>query len=178
MEKKLLVISMLVIVGSLSIAGCTINLNTPSSPASPTPTPTPQTTIMQAASSDPNLSTFVSLLQRGNFTGVLSEPGNYTVFAPTNAAFSQINASNLDELQSNLPALDQLLLNHIVGTRLTTNDFQGSGTMTMLTGSPLSYSTAGTTVRIGTATIVSTGIETSNGVLYEIDNVLVPSVGG
>jgi hypothetical protein len=48
MEKKLLAISMLVIVGSLSIAGCTINLNTPSSPtATPTPTPSGHNAVLE-----------------------------------------------------------------------------------------------------------------------------------
>jgi uncharacterized surface protein with fasciclin (FAS1) repeats len=118
------------------------------------------------------------MLGKGNLTEVLSEPGNFTVFAPTNAAFSQINASNLDALQNNQPALQGLLLYHIVPTAITTNELQGSGTMTTVSGSSLPYAPEGTTVRIGSATIVSGGIRTSNGVLYEIDSVLIPPAGG
>jgi hypothetical protein len=45
-------------------------------------------TIAVIAQGNANLSTLVSALVRADLVTVLNNPGNYTVFAPTNAAFS------------------------------------------------------------------------------------------
>ncbi len=72
----------------------------------------------------------VSLLKKANLTDVLSGPGNYTVFAPDNAAFAKVNASTLANLQNNSTALTNLLLYHVIPTKLSfENNFTGSGTI-------------------------------------------------
>jgi uncharacterized surface protein with fasciclin (FAS1) repeats len=170
------IIVLSLVVASLSVAGCTssTNSNQTASSASNTATPPlPQTSIMEAASSDASLTTFVSLLGRANLTEALSEPGNYTVFAPTNAAFSHLNTSTLDALQSNPTALKGLLLYHIIPAALPISEFQGSGKITTVSGLLIPYSVEGATVRIGNATI-GNAIETHNGILYKINGVLVP----
>jgi len=60
------------------------------------------------------LTTLVSLLKKANLTDVLSGPGNFTVFAPDNAAFAKVNASTLANLQNNSTALTNLLLYHVI----------------------------------------------------------------
>jgi uncharacterized surface protein with fasciclin (FAS1) repeats len=177
MITRLAAIIALGIIASVSVAGCTVNTTA----TSPTPTPLQDThgrTITQVASDDESLTTFVSLMQRANLTDVLDGPGNFTVFAPTNAAFDKINEATISELQSDPTALKNVSLYHIIPERLTTTDFrQDGGTVTTVSGLALPYETNSTTVRIDGATIIGADIGTSNGVLHKIDSVLIPPSG-
>jgi len=139
-----------------------------------TATAKPTQTIAQIAESNTNFTTLVSLLKTANLTNVLSGPGNYTVFAPDNAAFAKVNASTLANLQKNKTALTNLLLYHIVPAKLLANNFTGSGTLTTLNGLSLPYSVSGTTIMVGNATITKKDINATNGVIDEIDTVLTP----
>jgi len=171
------IIVLLLVVASLSISGCTFNYNAPASSATPTaaPTTTPRT-MAQIVSSDPSLSTFASLLNKANMTGVLNGPGNFTVFAPDNAAFSKVSASTLASWESNIPTLRNVLWYHVVPKKLLSNDFTGSGTLTTVLGpnATLPYSVTGTTLKIGNATVTQADMNATNGVVYKIDTVQIP----
>lgn len=56
-------------------------------------TPVKDMTIAQYASSDANFSTPVQALSKANLVNVLDGEGNFTVFAPTNEAFSNCSQS-------------------------------------------------------------------------------------
>ena len=64
----------------------------------PPPTPPVPPNIVQLAESVPDLSTLVEALKAGNLTGTLSGPGPFTVFAPTNEAFSALPPTVLRSL--------------------------------------------------------------------------------
>ncbi len=90
------------------------------------PENTPET-ITELAVATPNLSSLVAALQKANLAQTLDDPGNYTVFAPTNAAFdaflSANNFASLDDVP--VDVLTQVLLNHVIdgevkSTALTT----------------------------------------------------------
>ncbi len=139
-----------------------------------TATAKPTQTIAQIAENNTNLTTLVSLLKKANLTSVLSGPGNFTVFAPDNAAFAKVNASTLANLQNNSTALQSLLLYHVIPTKLLKSNFTGSGTLTTLNGLSLPYSVNGTTLMVGNATVTKADINATNGVIHVIDSVLVP----
>jgi transforming growth factor-beta-induced protein len=142
-----------------------------------TATAKPTQTIAQIVESNANFTKLVSLLKKANITTVLSGPGNYTFFAPDNAAFAKVNASTLANLQNNKTALTNLLLYHVVPTKLLANNFTGSGTLTTLNGLSLPYSVSGTTIMVGNATVTKKDINATNGVIDEINTVLVPPSG-
>jgi transforming growth factor-beta-induced protein len=144
-----------------------------------TATAKPTQTIAQIAENNKNLTTLVSLLNKTNennvtLTDVLNGPGNYTVFAPDNAAFAKVNASTLADLQKNTTALTTLLSYHVVPTKLLANNFTGSGTLTTLNLLSLPYSVNGTTIQVGNATVTKADINATNGVIHVIDGVLIP----
>ena len=132
------------------------------------------TTIAQIAENNKNLTTLVSLLKKANLTNVLSGPGNFTVFAPDNAAFAKVNASTLADLQNNSTALTNLLLYHVIPAKLLENNFTGSGTLTTVNGLSLPYSVNGTTLMVGNATVTKADINATNGVIDVINGVLIP----
>merc|ERR1712002_1148481 len=75
---------------------------------------TPEKTIAEVASSDPRFSTLVDVLTKADLASVLTTPGPFTVFAPTNDAFAKVPAAALDSLLSDTDALAKVLLRHVV----------------------------------------------------------------
>jgi uncharacterized surface protein with fasciclin (FAS1) repeats len=161
------------VVVSLSVAGCTVNFNAPAPTATPTATPG---NIAQIVSSDWSLSSFAEFLNKANLTGVLDGPGNFTVFAPDDTAFTNVHVSTLVDWESNTTALRTVLLYHIIPMTLPSNVFTGSGTLTTLLGPSvlLPYSVTGTTLKVGDATVTKADINATNGVIHKIDTVLIP----
>jgi uncharacterized surface protein with fasciclin (FAS1) repeats len=144
-----------------------------------TATAQPKQTIAQTLANNKSLTTLVNLLNKTNvnnetLTDVLNGPGNYTVFAPDNAAFAKVNASTLADLQNNTTALTQLLSYHVVPTKLLANNFTGSGTLMTLNGLSLPFSVSGTTIQVGNATVTEADINATNGVIHVINGVLMP----
>jgi uncharacterized surface protein with fasciclin (FAS1) repeats len=137
----------------------------------------PTNTITQTAASTPDLSQLVSFLKQANLTDTLNnKTKNYTVLAPTNAAFAQLNKTTptIADLQNNTPLLKTILLNHVIENKV---NFTKNGTVTTLAGNSISYTVNGTKVTFGgpyNATLTGTNITTSNGAVYEISSVLVP----
>jgi len=135
----------------------------------------PTNTITQTAASTPDLSTLVGLLKDANLTETLNNTTvNYTVLAPTNAAFAKLNNTTIANLKNNTPELTQVLLNHVILGKV---NFTKNGTVTTLAGNSISYTVNGTKVAFTSpynATITLANINTTNGVVDEISSVLVP----
>ena len=83
-----------------------------------------QKTIVQLASNDPALSTFVTALKAANLTETLSGAGSFTVFAPTNKAFSNIPKATLAHLldPANVRELVDLLEYHVLTMTLQSKE--------------------------------------------------------
>jgi PGF-CTERM protein len=135
-------------------------------------------TIAQIVANNTNESILLSLLKKANLTDVLNGTGNFTVFAPDNAAFNKVNASTLADLQNNTTALTRVLEYHVIPTKLLSNSFTGNGTLTTLNGLSLPYSVNGTKVTLGsgnnTATVTKADINATNGEIHIVDGVLIP----
>jgi PGF-CTERM protein len=132
--------------------------------------------LLQILASNANFATFVRLLNKTNETReILIGPGNYTVFAPTNAAFAKLSNTTLADLTNNTTALEGVLRYHIVPMRISPGDFVGNGTiLTLQNGSRLAYSVDGTTVKVNDAVVNTKEINATNGVIYAIDTVEMP----
>src|ERR1700721_667935 len=77
-----------------------------------------QDPVATAASNNPMLSTLTAALSGKLNAGVnlvdTLNSGQYTVFAPTNAAFDKLPASTIDELKTNADMLKNILTFHVV----------------------------------------------------------------
>ncbi|WP_282161143.1 fasciclin domain-containing protein [Ulvibacterium marinum] len=80
--------------------------------------------IVELAVATPDLSILVEALQRANLTDELEASGSFTVLAPTNAAFNTFLGQNNFTSVQDVPvgALTQILLNHVIGTELSSSD--------------------------------------------------------
>ncbi|HEX7515378.1 MAG TPA: fasciclin domain-containing protein [archaeon] len=182
MVSKKLFSAVLAILVVLSIVGPTVafaqtgNAVTTNATVNATKTATAKATqtLAQTIANNTNLTNFTSLLKKANLTNLLNGPGNYTVFAPDNAAFSKVDASTLARWQNNTTELQNVLYYHIVPTKLLSNNFTGSGTLSTVNGYSLPYSVTDTALKVDNATVTKADINATNGVIHVIDSVMIP----
>jgi uncharacterized surface protein with fasciclin (FAS1) repeats len=113
---------------------------------------------------------FVRAVDAAGMTEVLSGPGPYTLFAPTDRA---VAASNLGRLDGE--DLQRVLAYHIVPGLLTDDFLEGIDVNhTTLLGSSVNTDGTGAALTVNGAGVVRANLPASNGVVYSIDRVLAP----
>lgn len=152
-------------------------------------------TIADIASANADFSTLVTALNRTGLTSVLDGSGQFTVFAPTNAAFQSfftslgagVTVNNVDE-----NVLKSILLNHVIGTEINSSAIPESTYVSTL--SPFSSAAnaptismfvqkSGATVTInggvsnGGAVVSTADVDASNGVIHIVNSVIkIPTI--
>jgi uncharacterized surface protein with fasciclin (FAS1) repeats len=134
------------------------------------------TSIAEIAAADPNFSTLVAALNAAGLTETLAGEGNFTVFAPTNDAFAALPEGTLDALLADPQGmLTNILLYHVVGSEARAADVVNMSGVETLNGQAVAITVEDGVVKLNDlATVVSTDIEASNGIIHVIDSVLVP----
>lgn len=116
-----------------------------------------------------------------DFVGALKGDGNLTLFAPTNAAFLALLEDNAE--WNSLEDIDVSLLNDVLSYHVTTGNFtsdklsDGLALPTLLEGKALRFNaptTSLSTLSGQDVSITYTNIQTSNGVIHVIEEVLLP----
>ncbi|MCX6385867.1 MAG: fasciclin domain-containing protein [Solirubrobacterales bacterium] len=132
-------------------------------------------TIEAVATGNKDLSTLVTALKAAGIGSDLAKTGPYTVFAPTNAAFADIQ-STVDTLlkPDNKTDLQQVLAYHVVSGTYTAADLTDGQKLKTLEGQDLTVSIKDGVVKVNDATVEATDITASNGVVHVINKVLVP----
>ena len=105
---------------------------------------------------------------------LLSQRGQYTVFAPTDAAFAQIGVTSAN-CATVAPDVTGILAYHVAKGRRAAADVVSSTQIRMLNRQFTSISAAGGSYYINDAKITATDVFASNGVIHAIDKVLLPS---
>jgi phosphate transport system substrate-binding protein len=118
--------------------------------------------IVEVAAGSEQFSTLVSLVEAAGLADALAGEGPLTVFAPNNDAFAKLPQVVLDYLASDAAALTRVLTYHVVA---------GEG-VTSLEGSDL---VVAEDMSLVNDAVVLGSVEASNGMIYEIDQVLVPA---
>ncbi|MBF4470805.1 fasciclin domain-containing protein [Flavobacterium sp. HJJ] len=156
--------------------------------------------ILEIAKADPNFSILVDALKKTGLDVTLGNPGSYTVFAPTNAAFTAagITSASINSLNPLVSAdaiiianLKLSLQNHVIGVGTRTSDLLEVGyyktfgyyksTTTATSGANLNiyFNKPAADILInggsanGGAKIIKENVDASNGVVHVIDAVLL-----
>ena len=135
----------------------------------------PPPTIAEIVEDNPDFSILQSALGITGLVDVFSEPGSFTVFAPTDAAFDDLPAGVLDDLVAHPDVLTEILLYHVLSGRVRQGDLV-SGSRTTLQGAPVIIDADVGELNSG-ASITTVDIEARNGVIHVIDQVLTPLAG-
>ena len=146
-------------------------------------TPAEATDIVDTAIAAGDFTTLVSAVQAAGLEETLRGPGPFTVFAPTDDAFTALPAGTLDTLLADPTGdLADILSYHVVDGAVMAADVAGLDGQDVTTVNGATF-----TVEVGddggvsltdatgnTVTVVQTDIAASNGVIHVIDGVLLP----
>jgi uncharacterized surface protein with fasciclin (FAS1) repeats len=131
--------------------------------------------IVDTAIAAGSFTTLVAAVEAAGLVETLKGEGPFTVFAPTDDAFAAIPAETLTALLADPSGdLTQILLYHVVPGKVMAADVTDGLEAATVQGAPVTFSIADGVVKINDATIVTTDIETSNGVIHVIDAVIMP----
>ena len=140
-------------------------------------TPEEPVSIAATAAATADLSTLVSALQAADLVATLEGDGPFTVFAPLNSAFADLDPAVLAGLleAGNVDLLSRVLTFHVVaGAAVLSTELSDGQTFTTVEGGTLTVGLSGGGVSINDATVITPDVEASNGVVHIIDGVLLP----
>lgn len=138
---------------------------------------TAPTTIVDVAVSDGNFTTLVAALQATGLDTTLADTSTkFTVFAPTDAAFALLGQSTIDALLADTDKLSDILTYHVYSGEVNAEAAIGlaGSVVDMVNGDGLALSLSGDNLLVNTATVITTDIQTDNGIIHVIDAVLLP----
>ncbi len=139
------------------------------------PDPPKPKDVVEVAKDAGDLKTFCKLLDAAGLVDTLKGKGPYTVFAPTDGAFKKLG-KKLDELQKpeNKAELQRVLKNHVLDGRKNAADLKAMKLVKTLAGEELKITVKNDVVMIDVAKVTKADTEASNGLIHQIDAVLVP----
>ena len=119
--------------------------------------------------------TLAAAVTAAGLVETLKGAGPFTVFAPTDAAFSAIQ-KDVDNLlkPENKAKLTDILTYHVVSGNAMAADLKDGQELTTVQGGKLKVAIKGDKVMIGDAQVTLADVVASNGVVHVIDKVLMP----
>lgn len=128
---------------------------------------------MKVLSDDKHV-TLVKLINASGLNETLAKGGPYTIFAPTDKAFDALPTGTIDELMNNTSELRRVLSYHVADGELTKQDLGNMTSFQTLEGHVLSVNNTTEGLQVGGANITDTDTRPSNGIIHQIDKVLIP----
>jgi uncharacterized surface protein with fasciclin (FAS1) repeats len=167
------------------LLGCSNTAPAPVSSASPTATADggqasvqdndSQKDVLKVAAGSPDHTTLVAAVKAAGLVDVLSNAGPFTVFAPTNAAFSSLPAGIVEGLlkPEKKETLQDILQYHVAVAVYKTDMLQDGQVISMANGGNVTIGVKDGHITANGANIVAS-VPASNGIVHIIDAVLLP----
>ena len=117
----------------------------------------------------------VAALTHVDLVTTLQGTGPFTVFAPTDQAFTDAGI-DLNDFQTpeEKAALSDILLHHVFSGEVASGDVTDGMMATMVNGDKLKFGVSGSDVTVGLANVTLADVQASNGIIHVIDKVLLP----
>jgi uncharacterized surface protein with fasciclin (FAS1) repeats len=130
--------------------------------------------IVATATAAGKFTTLTKLLKRAGLVSALKQPGPYTVFAPTDAAFKKVPKKTLKALLANKAKLKAVLLYHVVAGKVTAKDVVKLSSAKTANGNAVKIRVAGGNVFVNGAKVTTADVMATNGVIHVVNKVLIP----
>lgn len=138
-------------------------------------TATSQRTMLQNLAGNGDFSTLAGAAKTAGLDATLNGATPYTLFAPNNAAFNKIPGDQVSALTADKPKLTSLLNYHVVPGKISYADLAGRTSITTVDGKTLPVARqADGSITVGGARVLGQGIDSSNGMIYPVDSVMIP----
>ena len=138
--------------------------------------PVTLTDIPAVAQSTGDHDSLVAALTKASLVATLQGPGPFTVFAPTDTAFSDAGIDLTSfETDEEIAVLADILLYHVVSGAVASTDVTDGLAVTMVNGDDATFSVAADgAVMVGDGNVILADVQASNGIIHVIDAVLMP----
>ena len=132
--------------------------------------------LIDVAAGSADHTTLVAAIKAAGLVETLKGAGPFTVFAPTNAAFSALPAGTVESLLTleKKADLTNILTYHVVAGSVKAADLKDGQKVKTLQGGELTVSIKEGRVMINGANVTAADLTSSNGVIHVIDAVLMP----
>jgi uncharacterized surface protein with fasciclin (FAS1) repeats len=135
----------------------------------------PTKDIVDTAVAAGSFKTLVAAVKEAGLVETLKGKGPFTVFAPTDEAFSKIPAEKLQALLKDKKALTAILTYHVVAGEVKAGDVVKLTSARTVQGDEVMIEVADGKVKLnGKSLVVKTDIICTNGVIHVIDAVILP----
>lgn len=129
--------------------------------------------IVDTAINAGTFNTLVTAITTAGLDTTLKGPGPFTVFAPTDEAFSKLPSGTFESLLEDILQLRKVLEYHVVSGKVMAADVVKLDSATTASGSTVKID-ASNGIKVNDATVVTPDVEADNGVIHIIDTVLIP----
>ena len=132
--------------------------------------------IVETAIAAGSFNTLVKAVTAAELVKTLKGKGPFTVFAPSDEAFSALDSDLLSDLlkPENKNKLAGILTFHVLTGKVMSTDISGTIEATTVNGQKLIIKKSYGNVFVNDAQVVSADIEADNGVIHVINKVLIP----
>ncbi len=140
--------------------------------------PAPAMSLVDVASANDSFTTLVSALQATGLDSTLANlDSNFTVFAPSDAAFAKLPAGTLDSLSND--QLTDILLYHVLPGKVLADGAitlaqSAENMVKTANGDNVSLSFVDSMLYVNGAKVSAADVMADNGVIHVIDNVIIP----
>lgn len=132
--------------------------------------------VVETAKGNADLSTLVELISAAGLVDKLSdETANFTVFAPTNAAFATIK--DLEDLKTNVKRkqeLTDILTYHVVSGKFGSGDLKEGNELDALDEKVIKVTMKDGSLAVGGAKVTTADVQATNGIIHIVDAVMTP----
>ena len=129
--------------------------------------------LVETASTSGSFKTFLAAAKTTGLAGTLKNSGPYTIFAPSDSAFNKLPPGTVDSLMKDKAKLTEILAYHVIPGKVTVADVKPGKVQTMQ-GESLTLTSDNGKVTVDTANVVQSDLIADNGVIHEIDTVVLP----
>jgi len=131
--------------------------------------------VVEIASGDDTFKTLVTAVGAANLASTLKGPGPFTIFAPTDEAFSKLPEGTLDALLADKTKLANILKYHVVSGWVTAKKAGSLEKSATLNGAEIAIKVDKKgAVTINSSNVIKADIKGNNGFIHVIDAVLMP----
>ncbi len=134
--------------------------------------------VVAVAKKSGEFKTLLTALNAAGLDKTLSSDGPFTVFAPTDEAFSKLPKGVVEDLlkPESIGRLIDILKYHVASGKLSANEAVQAAEVETLLGEKVEIAIEGGQLKINESAITANDVEASNGIIHVIDQVLIPDL--